>query len=206
MADKSATALAEAEHIDGPRRFPLKSPRVRVALFLGGIVLLAGGFVWYFDHQNRGRYMQRTDNAYVAADSVVVAPRIAGYVERVLVTENQAVRQGQLLAKLDPREYRARSEQIASEIETATAVFRRRAPRSRSSRQRSRRRGRNWTRHRLKSPSPRSRSSATNRSQRPAPSRASGSPSFKRRPDRRKSRPVLRRPDCWPRNGVSTRS
>ncbi|MDO9490405.1 MAG: HlyD family secretion protein [Sphingomonadaceae bacterium] len=122
MADKSATALAEAEHIDGLRRFPLKSPRVRVALFLGGIVLLAGGFVWYFDHQNRGRYMQRTDNAYVAADSVVVAPRIAGYVERVLVTENQAVRQGQLLAKLDPREYRSRSEQIASEIETATAV------------------------------------------------------------------------------------
>ena len=122
MTDKSATAVAEAEHIDGPRRSPLKSPRVRVALFLGGIVLLAGGFVWYFDHQNRGRYMQRTDNAYVAADSVVVAPRIAGYVERVLVTENQAVRQGQLLAKLDPREYRARSEQIASEIETATAV------------------------------------------------------------------------------------
>ena len=122
MAENPAAASAEPENVDEPRTSPLKSPRVRLALLIGAILIVAGGLFWYFDHQNRGRYMQNTDNAYVAADSVVVAPRIAGYVERVLVTENQAVRQGQALAELDPREYRAQTEQITSQIETAMAT------------------------------------------------------------------------------------
>ncbi|MCR5875874.1 HlyD family secretion protein [Phenylobacterium sp. J426] len=66
--------------------------------------------------------MQSTDNAYVSADSVVVAPKIAGYVERVFVTENQAVRKGRPLAELDPREYRAQAEQITSQIDAAAAA------------------------------------------------------------------------------------
>ena len=117
-----ADASAEAENIDERGSSPLQSPRVRLALLVGAIAMLVGGFLWYFDHQNRGRYIQGTDNAYVMADSVVVAPKIAGYVERVFVTENQSVRQGQPLAELDPREYRAQTEQITSQIETATAA------------------------------------------------------------------------------------
>lgn len=122
MTDTSEAALVESEKVDPPRASPLKSPRVRLALLVGVIVLIVGGVLWYLDHQNRGRYMQSTDNAYVAADSVVIAPKIAGYVERVLVTENQSVRQGQPLAELDPREFRAQTDQITSQIETATAA------------------------------------------------------------------------------------
>ncbi|MES1972555.1 MAG: HlyD family secretion protein [Pseudomonadota bacterium] len=122
MADTSTAALAESENVEELRTSPLKSPRVRLALLIGVIVLVVGGVLWYLDHQNRGRYMQSTDNAYVAADSVVIAPKIAGYVERVFVTENQSVRKGQPLAELDPREYRAQTEQITSQIETATAA------------------------------------------------------------------------------------
>ncbi|MDH7972977.1 HlyD family secretion protein [Sphingomonas sp. AR_OL41] len=122
MADTSTAALAESENVEELRTSPLKSPRVRLALVIGVIVLVVGGVLWYLDHQNRGRYMQSTDNAYVAADSVVIAPKIAGYVERVFVTENQSVRKGQPLAELDPREYRAQTEQITSQIETATAA------------------------------------------------------------------------------------
>ena len=101
---------------------PLKSVRVRLALLIVAIAIVGAGLVWYFDHQNRGKFMQKTDNAYVAADSVVVAPKVAGYVERVFVTANQAVRKGQQLAELDPREYRAQSEQITSQIDTAKAA------------------------------------------------------------------------------------
>lgn len=122
MADKSATVSADPEGLGESAVSPLKSPRVRLAMLIGAILLLIGGFVWYLDHQNRGRYMQVTDNAYVAADSVITAPKIAGYVERVFVIENQTVRQGQSLAELDPREYRAQTEQITSQIETATAA------------------------------------------------------------------------------------
>ena len=122
MADKSATVSSDSESLGESAVSPLKSPRVRLAMLIGAILLLIGGFVWYLDHQNRGRYMQVTDNAYVAADSVITAPKIAGYVERVFVIENQTVRQGQSLAELDPREYRAQTEQITSQIETATAA------------------------------------------------------------------------------------
>lgn len=122
MADQSADATGNNERVEERRSSPLKSPRVRLGLLIGAIAVLAAGFLWYSDYTSRGRYMQSTDNAYVSADSVVVAPKIAGYVERVFVTENQAVLQGQTLAELDPREYRAQSEQVASQIEAATAT------------------------------------------------------------------------------------
>lgn len=122
MADDQVGVSAKAEEIEKPRISPLKSPRVRLALLIGATVLIIGGLIWYSDHQNRGRYMQDTDNAYIAADSVVISPKIAGYVERVFVAENQSVRRGQSLAQLDPREYRAQTEQISSQIETAIAA------------------------------------------------------------------------------------
>ncbi|HEX4762093.1 MAG TPA: HlyD family secretion protein [Sphingomicrobium sp.] len=122
MADQPAVAAAETEIVEERRSSPLKSPRVRLALLIGAIVIIVAGLLWYWDRQSRGIYMQGTDNAYIAADSVVVAPKIAGYVERVFVSENQTVRQGQPLAELDPREYRAQTEQITSQIGAATAT------------------------------------------------------------------------------------
>lgn len=122
MTHKPEAASADSPNIQERQSSPLKSPRVRLALLVGALTILAGGLLWYLDHVNRGQYMQGTDNAYVAADSVVVAPKIAGYVERVFVAENQSVRQGQQLAELDPREYRAQSEQITSQIDVARAT------------------------------------------------------------------------------------
>ncbi|MES2337665.1 MAG: HlyD family secretion protein [Pseudomonadota bacterium] len=122
MPDESAAATVETADTDDVRSSPLKSPRVRLALLVGAIVLVAIGLIWYFDHQNRGQFMQATDNAYIAADSVVIAPKISGYVERVYVTENQSVRRGQPLAELDPREYRSQTAQITSQIATANAA------------------------------------------------------------------------------------
>jgi membrane fusion protein, multidrug efflux system len=122
MSDTSADASADAENIEQRRSSPLRSRRVRLALLIGAIAIIVGGLMWYFDHRARGRYMQATNNAYVAADSVVVAPKIPGYVERVFVSENQSVRQGQPVAGLDPRETRAQTEQITSQIAAATAT------------------------------------------------------------------------------------
>jgi membrane fusion protein, multidrug efflux system len=122
MADHATVAAAELPNVEERRSSPLKSPRVRLALLIGAVAILVAGFLWYSDRETRGKYMQSTDNAYVSADSVVVAPRIGGYVERVLVAENQAVRQGQPLAELDVREYRAQTEQITSQIGAATAT------------------------------------------------------------------------------------
>lgn len=105
-----------------PRQSPLKSRKVRLILLISAILAAAAGLWWYFDHESRGKYMQSTNDAYIQADSVVVAPKIAGYIDRVFVAENQSVRAGQPLVLLDPRDYRAHASQIQAQIEASRAT------------------------------------------------------------------------------------
>lgn len=62
---------------------------------------------------------ERTDNAYVKADISYVSARVSGQVQEVLARNNQQVRRGQLLAKIDPRDYDAAV--MAAEAEAAQA-------------------------------------------------------------------------------------
>jgi membrane fusion protein (multidrug efflux system) len=99
----------------------LSSPRVRLGLLIAGILVLLAGSYWYYNHQTYGRFQQSTDNAYIAADSVIISPKIAGYVERVLVTENQTVASGDALVQLDVRDYRAQTNQVEAQIAASLA-------------------------------------------------------------------------------------
>jgi membrane fusion protein (multidrug efflux system) len=51
--------------------------------------------------------MQTTDDAYVGGDVTVIAPKVPGFIAQLAVTDNQAVHAGDLLVKLDDRDYRA---------------------------------------------------------------------------------------------------
>ena len=62
-----------------------------------------------------------TDNAYVKTDRTVVAPRVRGFVAEVLVKDNQAVRAGQPLIRLDPEEYAARQAGAEGDLAVAQA-------------------------------------------------------------------------------------
>src|SRR3546814_1597355 len=74
---------------------------LRVVLIIVGLAVLLGGGWWYYRHVTYGQYMQSTDNAYVAADSVVISSKVAGYVEEVLVGENEQVARGGALVQLE---------------------------------------------------------------------------------------------------------
>ena len=76
------------------------------------------------NYRASGQYLQSTNNAYVRADFVTVSPKVGGYVERVLVADNQPVRRGQLPAVLDSRDYRANVEQAQAQIAAAAAPVR----------------------------------------------------------------------------------
>ena len=82
-------------------------------------VAVIGGGLWFWRHETYGRFFQSTDNAYIQADTVTIAPKIGGYVERVLVAENQQVAVGQPLVEIDPREFRAQTAQIQAQIDLA---------------------------------------------------------------------------------------
>ena len=95
-------AIPETEtRASGPAK-PRRS-RIRRVLPLAALLALAGGAVggsWYW---TVGRFMESTDNAYVGGDIAVLSSRIEGDVERILVTDNQAVEAGQPLIELDRR-------------------------------------------------------------------------------------------------------
>jgi membrane fusion protein (multidrug efflux system) len=74
-----------------------------VVLLLVLSALAAFGFYWW----TTARFLQGTDDAYLRADSVTVAPKISGYVSDVLVRENQPVSAGQPLVRIDQANYRA---------------------------------------------------------------------------------------------------
>jgi membrane fusion protein (multidrug efflux system) len=89
------------------RRSPLQNPAVRIGLGVGGVALLVflvtAGFNWW----THGRFVEATDDAYLRADEVTVSPKVTGYVDQVLVSDNQAVTAGQPLVRIDARNYDA---------------------------------------------------------------------------------------------------
>ena len=98
---------AQARVVATPPRRDLR-PAIR-RLALSGLVFgIALGAAWY-GHQwwTVGRYIETTDDAYVGGEVTVIAPKVAGLIAQVSVTDNQAVRAGDLLVKLDDRDYRA---------------------------------------------------------------------------------------------------
>jgi membrane fusion protein (multidrug efflux system) len=81
----------------------------RKQLSLAGAALLAGiGAAGYGHHWwTVGRFIESTDDAYVGGDVTTIAPQVAGFIAQVTVTDNQAVHAGDLLVRLDDRDYRA---------------------------------------------------------------------------------------------------
>jgi membrane fusion protein (multidrug efflux system) len=91
-----------------------KGPPKRVLIIVGIIAaaaLITGGRMWYRSH-----YFVETDNAYVAGHVHPVSSRIAGVVTRVLFDDNQIVKQGEVLAELDPADQRVKVDQIQAQI------------------------------------------------------------------------------------------
>ena len=96
------------------------SRRRWVPIAAGGVALLGvgiGGALWWADRQ----HYESTDNAFVAADKVTVAPLVDGYVSQVLVDDNQTVRAGQVLVRIDPATLKARLAQADANASALTA-------------------------------------------------------------------------------------
>lgn len=102
---------AEAEGVTPP-----KKKRLRLILMLSVPLLIAavGLYLWL----SSGRYVS-TDNAYVQQDKVSVSAELSGPIVEVAVRENQRVKRGDLLFRIDPRPYRIALEQAEAQIASA---------------------------------------------------------------------------------------
>ena len=93
------------------------APNHRVKIIAGLIVLVAlgaGARMWYRSH-----YFVETENAYVAGHVHPVSSRISGVVTKVFIDDNQIVKEGDVIAELDPFDQRVKTEQIAAQIASA---------------------------------------------------------------------------------------
>jgi membrane fusion protein (multidrug efflux system) len=79
-----------------------------------------GAFSLYWWHL--GRFLEETDDAYVRADWVAISPRIAGYVAQVLVEDNQPVKAGEVLVRIDARDFTEHLNSAQAQLQQAQAA------------------------------------------------------------------------------------
>jgi membrane fusion protein, multidrug efflux system len=98
--------------------------RLRKLLLVGASVLALSGAAYFgWDYWTVGRFHVSTDDAYVKADNITIAPKISGYIGEVLVGDNEQVKSGQLLARIDDRDFRVSVDQAKADVETAKAAI-----------------------------------------------------------------------------------
>jgi len=81
------------------------------------IVGLVIAFVWIFTEDVN----PRTDDAQVDGHSIVISPRVSGYVQKMLIDDNTVVKEGDLMIQLDPADYQAKVDEARAAFQVAEA-------------------------------------------------------------------------------------
>jgi membrane fusion protein (multidrug efflux system) len=117
-ADKDAKDDKKKDDGDDEKK-PAKKPGKKPLIILGivVVVLAIGAFVWWFLTRNQ----VSTDDAYTDGDAVTIAPKVSGYVVTMNIDDNRFVHQGDLLIKIDPRDYQAQLDQASAQLGLAQA-------------------------------------------------------------------------------------
>ena len=103
-----------------PSRRAIRRAAIGLALAIG--IAVAGDYG--YEYLRTGRYLESTDDAYVKADSTIIAPKVSGYIAKVLVGDNEKVRAGQALAKIDDRDFKTALDQARADVAAAEASVR----------------------------------------------------------------------------------
>jgi membrane fusion protein, multidrug efflux system len=90
-----------------------------------GLAVIAGVFAsadYGTQYWTTGRYLVSTDDAYVDAHSSLISPKISGYISDVAVDDNQSVKAGQVIARIDPRDYQTALDEARANVAAAQAA------------------------------------------------------------------------------------
>jgi membrane fusion protein (multidrug efflux system) len=96
-------------------RLPPKTIRLAAYVVILAVAIWAG--IRLFDNPNS----ETTNDAYVTADFTLIAPRVAGQLSEVLVEDNQQVKTGQLMVRIDDRDFRAALMSAQADVAAAKA-------------------------------------------------------------------------------------
>jgi membrane fusion protein, multidrug efflux system len=121
-ADRGFEALDGEPVANGALQSGLRRGVRRAALAGVAAAALFGAGYWGYNYWTVGRFEVSTDDAYVRADSTTIAPKISGYIAEVFVQDNEAVKAGQVVARIDDRDFRAALDQARANVEAAQAA------------------------------------------------------------------------------------
>ena len=95
----------------------LKQAALGLALAVG--IFAAADYGHYY--WTTGRYLILTDDAYVDVHSAIIAPKVSGYISDVPVNDNQRVKTGEVITRIDPRDYQTALDQARANVDAAQA-------------------------------------------------------------------------------------
>ena len=114
--------MSDNKTASAPVVVPVKSPRKRrnlVLWILGPAIVVAIAAYMYV---TSGRFVS-TDNAYIQADHATIAPQISGRVVEVLVRENQAVKAGDVLFRIDSKPLEIAMTRMQAQVESVRSLL-----------------------------------------------------------------------------------
>ncbi|GKQ53221.1 HlyD family secretion protein [Bradyrhizobium sp. Ce-3] len=117
-----STVPYAAEQRTNARPSPTRLATRRAALAFAAALGVAGAAAFGRYYITTGRYLETTDDAYVKADSTIIAPKVSGYIAEVLVSDNEPVKAGQTMARIDDRDFKAALKQAQADVAASDAV------------------------------------------------------------------------------------
>jgi membrane fusion protein (multidrug efflux system) len=117
MQDHATSIEAPPQQTEAPGGGPLSNAKFRRALLIFGVSIIVAAIIgyWYLN----GRVS--TDDAEVDGHLNPVSAKISGNITEVLINDNQAVKAGQVIVKIDPRDFQARVDQARAALALAEA-------------------------------------------------------------------------------------
>ncbi|MFL5470825.1 MAG: HlyD family secretion protein [Gemmatimonadales bacterium] len=113
--------MAEGTDENAAEVAELRPKRRRIPVIIVGVLALALG-VWGLNRYLYSRHHVSTDNAQVDGHITLIAPRIAAFVTRILVDDNQHVQAGDTLVILDDRDLKVKLQQAEADLHQAEAA------------------------------------------------------------------------------------
>ena len=97
----------------------MQRPAIALALLVSFLAIAGYGIYWW----QIARFMQTTDDAYVGGNISVISTKVSGYINEIAVKDNTRVNKGDLLVRLDDRDYRTALEKTQGEIAAQQAAL-----------------------------------------------------------------------------------
>jgi len=107
--------MAEEKDLKTNKEETTKKPFKRyIAIIVGIIAVVVGGYlIWDASHY------QSTDDAYVESHLVQISPKVSGEITEIFITDNQPIKEGDVIAKIDDRDYKVKFEQADAKYQHA---------------------------------------------------------------------------------------